>query len=78
MERGNVSAGRNKDGNEYFPKLELVRLTIPRRVYTYAHMDYVAESVLNTYKHRENIKGLKWSYEPPVLRFFTGRFEPVI
>ena len=53
MERGNVSAGRNKDGNEYFPKLELVRLTIPRRVYTYAHMDYVAESVLNTYKHRK-------------------------
>lgn len=77
MERGNVSAGRDKDGKEYFPKLELVRLTIPRRVYTYAHMDYVAESVINTYKHRDDIKGLKWTYEPPVLRFFTGKFEPV-
>ncbi|AEE92005.1 Tyrosine phenol-lyase [Tepidanaerobacter acetatoxydans Re1] len=77
MERGNVSAGRDKDGNEYFPKLELVRLTIPRRVYTYAHMDYVAESVINTYEHREDVKGLKWTYEPPVLRFFTGRFEPI-
>lgn len=77
MERGNVSAGRDKDGNEYFPALELVRLTIPRRVYTYAHMDYVADSVIKTYEHRKDIKGLKWTYEPPVLRFFTGRFEPV-
>lgn len=77
MERGNVSAGRDKDGKEYFPALELVRLTIPRRVYTYAHMDYVADSVVRTYEHRDNIKGLKWTYEPPVLRFFTGRFEPI-
>lgn len=77
MERGIVSAGRNKDGNNHHPKLELVRITIPRRVYTYAHLDYVAESVINVYKHRDKVKGLKWVYEPPVLRFFTGRFEPI-
>lgn len=77
MERGNVSAGRDKDGNEYFPKLELVRLTLPRRVYTYAHLDYVAESIIDVYKRRKEIKGLKFKYEPPVLRFFTGRFEHV-
>ncbi|WIV11654.1 tyrosine phenol-lyase [Proteiniborus sp. MB09-C3] len=75
MERGNVSAGRNKEGKEYFPSLELVRLTIPRRVYSYAHLDYVAEAIINTYKRRDEIKGLKFSYEPPVLRFFTGKFE---
>lgn len=77
MERGNVSAGRDKEGNEYFPNLELVRLTIPRRVYTYAHLDYVAEAIISTYKRRDEIKGLKFTYEPPVLRFFTGRFEHV-
>ncbi len=50
MERGIVSAGRDEDGNHYYPKLELVRLTIPRRVYTYSHMDVVAESIIDLYK----------------------------
>lgn len=77
MERGIVSAGRDKDGNDHCPKLELVRLTIPRRVYTYSHFDYVAESIISVYEKKEKIKGLKWVYEPPVLRFFTGRFEPI-
>lgn len=77
MERGNVSAGRDKEGKEYFPKLELVRLTLPRRVYTYAHLDFVAEAIIEVYKRRDEIKGLKFVYEPPVLRFFTGRFERV-
>lgn len=77
MERGNISAGRNKEGKEYFPKLELVRLTLPRRVYTYSHLDFVAEGIINTFKRRNEIKGLKFVYEPPVLRFFTGRFEHV-
>lgn len=76
MERGIVSAGRNeKTGDHYYPKLELVRLTIPRRVYTQAHMDVIAESVVNVYKRRNKIKGLKIVYEPKYLRFFQARFE---
>ena len=76
MERGIVSAGRNSEtGKNNYPKLELVRLTIPRRVYTQAHMDVVAESVEEVYQHRENITGLKMVYEPEYLRFFQARFE---
>jgi len=77
MERGIISAGRDKEGKDYHPKLELVRLTIPRRVYTNAHLDYVADSVEDLLALGSHIKGLKWVYEPPVLRFFTGRFEPI-
>lgn len=77
MERGIISAGRDKQGNHYYPKLELVRLTIPRRVYTYAHMDVVADSVIELYNKRDQIKGLEMVYEPPVLRFFTARFKPL-
>jgi tyrosine phenol-lyase len=78
MERGNVSSGRNKEtGQNYRPKLELVRLTIPRRVYTQSHLDYAAEGIVNVYKNRECIKGLKFAFEPASLRFFQARFEPV-
>ncbi len=78
MERGTVSAGRKKEtGEEYRPKLELVRLTIPRRVYTQAHMDVVAESVYFVHQERERIRGLKMVYEPRYLRFFQARFEPL-
>ncbi|HZT29646.1 MAG TPA: tyrosine phenol-lyase [Bryobacteraceae bacterium] len=77
MERGTVSAGRNpQTGEENRPKLELVRLTIPRRVYTQAHMDVVAESVEAVFGERDNIRGLKMVYEPRYLRFFQARFEP--
>jgi len=76
MERGVVSAGRNKEsGENYYPRLELVRLTIPRRVYTQAHMDVVAESVESVYEQRDSIKGLKMIYEPKYLRFFQAKFE---
>ena len=78
MERGIVSAGRNKDtGENYMPELELVRLTIPRRVYTQAHMDVIAASVANVYRNRDKVKGLKMVYEPKYLRFFQARFEPL-
>jgi tyrosine phenol-lyase len=78
MERGNVSAGRDpKTGKNRRPRLELVRLTIPRRVYTQAHMDVVAESVIDVYKRRNEIRGLKIVYEPEYLRFFQARFEPI-
>ena len=76
MERGIISAGRDKKtGDHKYPKLELVRLTIPRRVYTNLHMDVVAESVAEVYSYRDNLKGLKMVYEPAQLRFFTARFE---
>ncbi len=78
MERGVVSAGRNREtGENYMPKLELVRLTIPRRVYTQAHMDVTAESVVEVMKNADSMKGLRFTYEPGVLRFFQGRFEAV-
>jgi len=78
MERGAVSSGRDPvTGEERFPKLELVRLTIPRRVYTQAHMDVTAESVYCVYEERAKIRGLRMTYEPKLLRFFQARFEPV-
>ena len=78
MERGNVSAGRDPvTGKNRRPALELVRLTLPRRVYTQAHMDVVAESVYNVYTRRHEIQGLKMAYEPEYLRFFQARFEPI-
>ena len=78
MERGNVSAGRSPvTGENRHPKLELVRLTIPRRVYTQAHMDVVAEAVSDVYARRGEIRGLKMVYEPEYLRFFQARFEPL-
>lgn len=75
MERGIVSAGRDQEGHDYCPKLELVRLTIPRRVYTAAHLEYAAAAIAEVHERRNEIKGLEWVYEPPLLRFFTGRFR---
>jgi len=78
MERGGVSAGRDaQTGENLFPALELVRLTLPRRVYTQAHMDVAAESVIALYENREKIVGLRFTHEPKHLRFFQARFEPV-
>lgn len=76
MERGIVSAGRNKQtGDHYYPELELVRLTVPRRVYTQAHFDVAAWSIIEMFKDRDKARGLKMVYEPKFLRFFQGRFE---
>ncbi|MCL1594587.1 MAG: tryptophanase [Actinomycetia bacterium] len=78
MERGIVSAGRDPEtGDNRHPNLELVRLTIPRRVYTQSHMDVVAESVIEVCEHRETIRGLQFVYEPDSLRFFQARFEQI-
>lgn len=77
MERGIVSAGRNVETGEHnTPKLELVRLTFPRRVYTQAHCDVTAESVEDVFQRRDSIRGLRMTYEPKYLRFFQARFEP--
>ncbi|MCD4692105.1 MAG: tryptophanase [Calditrichales bacterium] len=64
-------------GETVYPELELVRLAIPRRVYTSMHMQYVAESFIEIYKEREQIKGLKIEYEAEFLRHFTARLRPV-
>ena len=75
MERGIVSAGRDPETGEHRrPALELTRLTIPRRVYTQAHMDVVAEAVKAVYDRRGETQGLKMVYEPKYLRFFQARF----
>ena len=75
MERGIVSAGRDKHGEHHRPKLELVRLTFPRRVYTQAHCDVTIESVQAVWENRKSVRGLEMIYEPKHLRFFQARFK---
>lgn len=78
MERGIVSAGRDPaTGKHRVPKLELVRITIPRRVYTNSHMDVVVECLKNLWGKRMDYRGLKMVFEPESLRFFQARFEPL-
>jgi tyrosine phenol-lyase len=78
MERGIVSAGRNaKTGDHNRPNLELVRLTVPRRVYTQTHFDMTAYFINEVWKKANEAKGLKMTYEPKYLRFFQARFEPI-
>lgn len=77
MERGIVSAGRSKNNSEYTDGLELVRLTIPRRVYTQSHLDVVSETVARVCQRADTIKGLIMEYEPSELRFFQARFKPI-
>ena len=74
MERGIVSG---QHGDEPYDGLELVRLTIPRRVYTQEHLSFVAETVVSVHRQREQVPGLRMVYEPAYLRFFQARFEPL-
>jgi tyrosine phenol-lyase len=78
MERGIVSAGRDPEtGQHRHPALELVRITIPRRVYTSRHLSAVARSVADVYGRRERTRGLEMVFEPKYLRFFQARFRPL-
>jgi len=61
-----------------FPTLDLVRLAVPRRVYTTEHMRYVAESVIQLHRERERLRGLRLTYEAPALRHFTARLEEIV
>jgi tryptophanase len=65
-------------GKMIYPELELVRLAIPRRVYTQSHFDYIAEVLKAVVSHKDSLKGLKITYAPELLRHFTARFEPLV
>ena len=72
-EIGSVMFGHYDEEGKFVPApMELVRLAIPRRVYTQSHLDYAAEGMINLYNNRDNIKGLKFVFEPKVLRFFQA------
>lgn len=76
VEIGTVLAGRHPEtGDHDYPKLEMLRLTIPRRVYTNRHMDVIAQGCINVFERREQVRGLELIYEAPVLRHFTARFR---
>jgi tryptophanase len=77
MERGTISSDRDKDGKEVFSDLELARLAVPRRVYTMSQIEYVVDRLKWLYSHRDIVKGLRFIEEPPVLRFFFGKLEPL-
>jgi tryptophanase len=76
MERGSVSNQRDENGNETWADMELLRLAVPRRVFTLSQIKYVADRMQWLYDNREMIGGLKFTYEPPVLRFFMGKLAP--
>lgn len=77
MERGSVSNQRDENGNETYADMELVRLAVPRRVFTLSQIKYVEDRVAWLYENRKLIGGLRFVYEPPVLRFFMGGLEPI-
>ena len=78
VEIGSVMFGKyDKNGKLIPPPMELVRLAIPRRVYTQSHIDYVLEIILEVFKKRDSLKGYKIIYEAPMLRHFTARFEKI-
>jgi tyrosine phenol-lyase len=77
MERGTISMERDKDRKEVYADLELTRIALPRRVYSVSHIEYAIDRIQWLYKHRDLIKGLKFVFEPPVLRFFIGKLEAI-
>ena len=77
MERGTLSSNRDENGDDIFSDLELMRLAVPRRVFTLSQVEYAIDRLNWLYHHREIIGGLRFVEEPPVLRFFTGRLEAV-
>ncbi len=77
MERGTISMDRAKDGTELYADLELTRIAIPRRVYSISHIEYIVDRLQWLYEHRDLIRGLKFVFEPPVLRFFLGKLTAI-
>ena len=78
VEIGTVMFGHQDEAGEEIPsKMELVRLAMPRRVYTQSHVDYMVEAIVNVWKRREEVGGFRFTYQAPVLRHFTAEFEPL-
>ncbi len=78
VEIGSVMFGKyDTDGKLIPPPMELVRLAIPRRVYTQSHIDYVLEVILEVFNKRKKLKGYEITYQAPMLRHFTAKFKPV-
>jgi len=77
MERGTMSEQRNPDGSERLSEMELLRLALPRRVFTLSQVKYAIDRITRLYQNRGLIGGLRFIEEPPVLRFFFGRLDPV-
>ncbi|MCL2890861.1 MAG: hypothetical protein FWF40_03095, partial [Methanomassiliicoccaceae archaeon] len=77
MERGTMAEDRNPDGSECYSAVELLRLALPRRVFTMSQIKYAVDRIIWLYENRELIRGLKWKEEPRILRFFFGKMEPV-
>jgi len=78
VEIGSVMFGKYDDNGKLIPAMmELVRMAIPRRVYTQSHVDYLIEIILEVYNNRKKLKGYKITYEAPMLRHFTAKFEPL-
>lgn len=78
VEIGSVMFGKyDKNGKLIPAMMELVRMAIPRRVYTQSHIDYLIEVIIEVYKNRDKLNGYKFTYEAPMLRHFTARFEPI-
>jgi tryptophanase len=77
MERGTMSSNRDENGNDIYADLELLRLAVPRRVFTLSQVEYAIDRLNWLYQHRKLVGGLRFVEEPPVLRFFTGRLEAV-
>jgi tryptophanase len=77
MERGTLSSIRDENGNDIYSDLELMRLALPRRVFTLSQVEFAIDRLNWLYNNRDLVKGLRFVEEPPVLRFFTGRLEPL-
>ena len=76
MERGTLSEQREPDGREVLANMELLRLAMPRRVFTLSQVEYAIDRIVWLYRHRKMIGGLRFVEEPAILRFFYGRLAP--
>ncbi len=78
VEIGSVMFGKKDSfGKHVAPPMELVRFAVPRRVYTKSHIDYTAEAIIEVFKNRDKLRGMKIVWEPPALRHFTAKFDYV-